>query len=212
MKFSELPERVKQKLRDKHTGEGYLDYEWWDFIYEGAIRMGKLIGIEIGERWEKTVSGKLVTSPAIYFSGFSHQGSFCSYDGSYSHKPDAVQTVTDETNDEELIRIAQELVLLQVTRRLQGKGEFSAKMEDRNSSTSVDITSYDLDGNNDGDIDDIEDDVQKLMRDFGEWIYDQLESQNDYLYSDECVDEALSSQDEEYDEDGDIVEALTETN
>lgn len=212
MKYSELPERAKQKLRNKLICEGYLDYEWWDFIYENAMRMGKLIGIEIDEKTEKTVSGKLVSSPAIYFSGFSHQGSFCSYEGSYSHKPDAVQAITTETNDEELIRIARELVLLQVTRRLHGKGEFSASMTESRNSISVDVTSHDLDGDDDGDVSDIEDDVQKLMRDFGKWIYDQLESQNDYLYSDECVDEALSSQDEEYDEDGDIVEALTETN
>ena len=212
MKYSELPERVKPKLRDKHTGEGYLDYEWWDFVYEEAIRFGKLIGIEIGERNEQLRSGKLVPKPAIYFSGFSHQGSFCSYEGSYSHKPDAVEAITAEANDEELIRIAQELVLLQVTRRLHGKGEFSASMTDSRDSISVDITSYDTDGNDDGDVSDIEDDVQKLMRDFGKWIYDQLEAQNDYLYSDECIDEEISSQDEEYDEDGDIVEALTETN
>lgn len=39
-----------------------------------------------------------------------------------------------------------------------------------------------------------EDRFRKLMNDFADWIYKQLEAEHDWLYSDECVDEQLRDQ------------------
>jgi hypothetical protein len=50
---------------------------------------------------------------------------------------------------------------------------------------------------------DLENDLQALLCRFADWIYEQLEAENDYLHSDEYVDERLA--DDEFDEDGVLV-------
>jgi len=122
--------------------------------------------------------------------------------------PDAVQKIKSECNDEELIRIAQELALLQVTRRIKGLEPFSAtiKADGRYSHSrtmSVALSGWDDDdGMSDDPVAEIEESVTKLMRDFADWIYKQLETEYDYLCSDEYVNEHLEDSDDLFDEDG----------
>jgi len=55
------------------------------------------------------------------------------------------------------------------------------------------------------DLGELEADVTKLINDFASWLYKQLESEYDYLCSDECVDQYLNDSDDEYDEDGSTI-------
>lgn len=58
--FDELSERAKENARNWYR-EGALDYEWWDFIYEDAERIGlKLESFDLGRRLHAT--GYLLTS------------------------------------------------------------------------------------------------------------------------------------------------------
>lgn len=192
--FDELSERAKDKARDEYRSDGYLDYEWWDTIYEDAVHMGELIGIEIGTTTCFNKDKKPIGLDIdIFFSGFSSQGDGASFKGSYSYEPDAVQKVQAECNDEELIRIAQELTLLQLTRRLRGLSKFSAVITTHgygSHSAIMQVEVYEYE--DEGEAATIEDDVTQLMRDFADWIYDQLEDEYDYLMSDEYVDELLN--------------------
>lgn len=54
------------------------------------------------------------------------------------------------------------------------------------------------------DIGDDEDDVIQLMRDFADWIYEQLEKAYDYRTSDEAVEESIIANEYEFDENGSI--------
>lgn len=202
-KFADLSERVKEKARDKlRYTEHYLSYEWWDVVYEDAVHMGKLIGVDISETKRRTTRGTTVFDTNIYFSGFSSQGDGASFSGTYRYAVNAVKAITEETNDPELLRIAQGLTLMQITQRLNGLEGFTGRIRsptgnyNHSGGMSVDINDQGIDEIGEPD----EEQFTQLMKDFADYIYAQLEQEHDYLMSDECVDEQLA--DEEFDEGG----------
>ena len=119
-----------------------------------------------------------------------------------------MQKLKAECNDDELFRIAEELRVLQLTCRLMGI-ELDTTMITVNSGgyshsnmMSVELCAGD-DTDEDADLSDIEKSMTQLMRDFADWIYKQLESEYDWLMSDECVDDRLV--DKTFDELGEII-------
>lgn len=206
--FDELDERAKQKAREAYTSGDYPGYEWWDYTYEDAVSMGNKIGIYIDHTDRKTMSGKIIREPEIQFSGFCSQGDGASFEGEYRHAPDAVEKIKAECNDKELLRIASELTVLQLTRRLKGLEFFSATITTRGNyshsgTMNATIREEEYGEGYENTDDDLENTVQQLMRDFANWIYKQLEAEYDHLTSDEYVDERLAE--ESFDEDGEIV-------
>lgn len=202
-KFDELSDKAKDKAREAYTGDGYLDYDWWDCTYEDVVRVAAVLGITISERTFKTMSGKTRGEPNIQFSGFGSQGDGASFSGHYRYNPEAIVQIQHYCKDEDLIELAQQLTTMQLTRRLCGWDYFSGRIETdgRYNSIRVSLNESDLD---EGDTNDIESEFQQLMQNFCSWIYKQLESQYDWLMSDECVDEYLRDG-MEFDEDGDAV-------
>ena len=202
-KFEELSERAKQKAREEYTSGDYPGHDWWDDVYEDAVRMGQMLGIEVGATTHVSTEGRNYTTTNIWFSGFGSQGDGAYFDGDYSHAPDAVKDITAETNDEELLRIAQQLTTMQLTQRLLGLEYFTASIRSRNNSncTRTEIRDWGVDEVGEPD----EKTFTQLMQDFADWIYARLEDENDYLYSDEYVDERLSENDCVFDEDGTII-------
>lgn len=206
--FSELSDTAKAKAREAHTGEGYLDYDWWDCTFEDAVRMAAILGIEISTTWHKNRHGKDYQTTDIMFSGFCSQGDGASFEGSYSLAPNASALIREETNDAVLHELADRLAMLQVTRKLQGFGPFTATIKTSGNyshSGTMDVTvSYDEDEDGEASYDDdLEKSVTRALRDFADWIYKQLDAQHDWLHSDECVDEALAEN--KFDEDGDEI-------
>lgn len=201
-KFSELSNEAKEKARDEYRGPGYLDYEWWDFVYEDAVRMGALMGINIDSDQKRSANGQhTYTDIGIVFSGFSSQGDGASFEGGYCIVKDGLERVKAETDDEELIRIAGVLSVLQITRRLNGLEPFSAVIRHPDNYNYSGCMQVDVQFEEDTELFDLEDAVTQLMRDFADWIYEQLESEYDWLMSDECVDEYLKD-DMAFDESG----------
>ena len=47
-----------------------------------------------------------------------------------------------------------------------------------------------------------EDDANQIVSDFADWIYRALETEYDYLMSDECVEGDIRANEYEFDEDG----------
>jgi hypothetical protein len=198
-KFEELSERAKQKAREEYTSGDYPGYDWWDGVYEDAVRIGQMLGIEIGTTTHVSTKGRNYTTTNIWFSGFDSQGGGACFDGDYRYAPDAAKHIDQETNDEELLRIAKELTLMHVTQRLQGLEYFTAAIHaERNNSIRTEIRDWGVDEV--GELD--EKAFAQLMQDFADWIYARLEDENDYLYSDEYVDERLSENDCVFDESG----------
>lgn len=196
--FDELSDEAKQHARNEYRSGDYPGYDWWDFAFDDAVRMAGILGIVIDTTPKR--------GPDIYFSGFCSQGDGASFDGRLRYAPDATKKIREETNDEELIRIADELTTLQMTTRLLGHEPFKAEVDcSRGDYCHSGCMGIEL--HYDEQVDELpehlERDVLQLMRDFADWIYNQLEAEYDYLCSDEYVDERL--QDEEFDEDGNVI-------
>lgn len=195
-KFSELSERAKDAARQAYIANGYPHDDWWDDVFEDAVRMGALLGIQISATSHIRKTGGVCQTSDIFFSGFWSQGDGASFEGAYACAPEASRLIRAEApKDETLHRIADQLTLLQTTRRLLGPGPFGATISTSGGychSGTMDVTvSYDEGGETSYD-DALEKSITKLMRDFADWIYNQLENEHDYLTSDEVVDEQLA--------------------
>lgn len=185
--FAELSEKAKDKAREAYTSGDYPYDDWWDSVYEDFEQVCTILGIII-DRSKKRL--------AIYFSGFWSQGDCATFEGSYSFAYDSPRRIRAYCNDSKLHRIADELTSMQLTQRLLGLDYFAGQILSNN---RVEIF--------DSGIDEIGEPDEKrfsdLMHDLADWLYKTLESENDYLYSDECVDQYLI--DETFDEDGTII-------
>jgi len=210
--FDELSERAKDRVRDERRYY-HVDDDWWDYLYEDAQRMGAMMGIEIYDRrfatyGDRGTDKKSGSAPAISFCGFASQGDGASFSGTYRYEPGAVAKITSECSDPELIRIATELTALQVALKLEHGFTISATIaNDRGSYCHSGYMAVEarLD-DDDFDVLSGEDDtLTKLMRDFADWIYKQLEAEHDHLTSDEHLDERIADEALLFDEDGDII-------
>lgn len=211
-KFDELSDKAKERARDAYRDHD-LHYDWWDAVYEQAVEAAEVLGITIDTKPVTLRNGNVRLDPRIYFSGFCSQGDGASFEGRYSPRSgsEAVDQIANEfVTDSELHRIAEQLALLQVSTRLKhgrllkatiklgGSGYCHSHMMD------VDVTYV---GEEDGVSPDPDSsgELCLLMRAFADWIYSQLEAENDYLTSDEHIDELLSDGTYEFEESGTLV-------
>jgi hypothetical protein len=212
--FSELSEKAKEKARDWYRETLHDESDWWDQIYEDASTIAGLMGVSISN---KHVRGTPIhNSPSIYFSGFCSQGDGASFEGRYTYKPDAIEAITEYApRDTELLRIATELTLLQTTARLTTGRRLEARIKAHGSdggnyshsgTMNIEVT-YQHEEDGVSPPDDQDKTLTALMRDFADWIYEQLEAEDTWRYSDECIDEYLkeSSANHEFDEFGSVI-------
>lgn len=199
-RFHELSDKAKARARDHYRAQGVRD-QWWDFVYEDAVRVANILGISITEK-----SGP---SPAIYFSGFSSQGDGACFQGGYTPKPgnETTEGIRSECpQDEELHRIADALALLQVSARVQHGQRIEANITTSGSychSGTMNVDATYTEG--DSPDPEIAEELQQLIRDFADWIYARLEDEYDWLNSNEHIDEALLDGDNEFEESGALV-------
>lgn len=190
-KFDELSDKAKEKARDWYR-EGGLGYDWWGTVYDDAVQVGELIGIDIDVR-----EGG---GPSIYFTGFYHQGSGASFRGRYAYKKGWREALAEyapktEGNDE-LWSIAERL---QVAQAKQFYKLVADVLPSGDSSVTVSVSHEDSLYR---DIGDAEGEIVDLMRAFADWIYQNLKRDYEFLTSDETVDEALVANEYEFTEEG----------
>lgn len=198
--FAELSERAKDKARESYTGEGYLDYEWWDSIFDDFIEVCTSLGINLRTRPVKTRNGKTRHDHDIFFSGFCSQGDGACFAGRYYFAWTASIDIREHCDDKELHRIADELTAMQTTQRLLGLEFFTATISTSNHNnlrTEIDDWGIDEIGEPD------EERFSDLMHDLADWLYRRLEDEYEYLCSNEVIDEYLN--DETFTETGTII-------
>jgi hypothetical protein len=209
--FDELSDEAKQRARQAFVEQpGYPHEDWWSF--DDFERAAACLGVEFKRRSEK--KPRFGESPiCLYFSGFSSQGDGASFEGTYRCRPDAVKAITEYApQDEALKAIAEELSARQVKTKMLCDEVLAAEITTSSSnychSNTMNATVYSLDENGDnvGDAsEDEEEIILTLMRRFADWIYDQLEDQYNWHFSNECVDEQLLNSGDEFDVDGTII-------
>ncbi len=208
-RFHELSEKAKERARDDRRSIE-LEYDWWEFVYEQAVETADMLGIKITTKPVKLVSGKTRHDPCIYFSGFCSQGDGASFQGHYFPKLGIIDAIANEfCADSKLHKIAEQLTLLQVSSRVKYGQLLRASIGTNSShyshSGTMNVSVFFVDDDTtDPDLEDAEE-LTRLMRSFADWIYSQLEAENDYLMSDEYIDEILSEDDCEFDEFGALI-------
>ena len=208
-RFHELSDKAKARARDHYREQGLHD-QWWDYTFEGAVEVAKLLGIEIATRTVSLHNGKTREDPCIFFSGFYQQGSGAHFTGFYRSVSNPAKAVEEYApQDLELKRIAEELALAQITARVTTSGSLSAKISSSGRGEGSWVMDFDVQIDSpDGQAeltDALERSITTPLRSFADWIYDQLETENDYLTSDEHIDEALLDGDNEFEESGALV-------
>lgn len=182
--FNELSEEAKQTAIENYR-EGNLYYEWWESIYEDAKTIAALIGIDIDD---------------INFTGFWSQGDGACFTGSYRYVKGGLKALQDHigNNDNELTRIAEELQAAQRKNFYRvnvsiGRGRLSNHYSHSNT------MAFDMENTeNRYQAIECEDDIEQALKDFADWIYNQLEKEYDYLNSDEGITDTINCNDYEF--------------
>ena len=207
LSFNDLSEKAQQRaIDDARYSEVDSDYDWWDSVYEDAVRMAALLGIEIDQHDGKPHG---YARPKIYFSGFCSQGDGACFRGTYRPKSDAFAAVEAECNDETLIDLAKRLTALNVENALHHEVKLcyvTVSTYGRYSHSNTMSATYGYDA----DVvvveaDEFEADLLACLREFADWIYKQLEAEHDHLTSDEAVKERLIDNKHVFDEDGAMI-------
>jgi hypothetical protein len=187
-KFNELSDEAKDKAIEDYRQDGF-GYEWWDYIFEDAKRMGSLMGITVDK---------------IYFSGFSSQGDGACFEGSYEYVKGSVKAIREETgdSDKDLAAIAKGL---QAEQRRNFYG-LSANVKQRGHYSHEFCTEIDVQDNRDNApwqvSDEVEEAIKDLLRDFMRWIYRSLEREWHYMNSDAAITENIEANEYEFLENG----------
>lgn len=183
----ELSSEAQEKAIDNFRNhEGYLDYGWWDFVYEDVKTIAALFGLEIDE---------------IYFSGFYSQGDGACFEGYYSYKKGGLKAVEEYApTDMELYGIVKGLQDIQrryfygLTANTKHRGHYYH-------SSCMNISVYQNAGMDYANID-VEREITDLLRQFADWIYSKLKDEYKYLMSDEGVRATIELNEYEFDEEG----------
>lgn len=155
--FDELSDEAKQSAIDNNRDIN-IDYEWWDYIYNDTIEIGKILGIDITN---------------IYFSGFSSQGDGACFEGGYSYKKGSVKEIKKYAPlDRTLHEIAERLQDVQKSNIYQAMA--SVKHSGRyNHEYCTNIDVYHNENARQISDEDFET-ITDCLRDFMRWIYSQL--------------------------------------
>lgn len=179
--FAELSDSAKETARNKYREHNLDGFDWWDFVYDDAKTIAALFGLRIDR---------------IYFSGFWSQGDGACFEGGYQYRKGALKSVMEYApKDTELHGIVYRLQQMQ---RKAFYGLYASCSTGRNNFTRV-IVDHDK-----RDITESEDDeITQCLGEYADWIYSRLESEYEFLQSDEVIDEYLN--DCEFDEHGGLI-------
>lgn len=187
-KFDELTDEAKQKAIEKLYDINVDHDGWYEFIFEDAKEIGKLIGIDIDK---------------IYFSGFSSQGDGACFEGSYNYEKNSVKKIKEYApKDIKLHSIAESLQSIQkkhfykLNANIKHRGHYYHEM-------CTDIQVY-KDGNYLSSESELkaEEEIKDILRDYMRWIYKSLESNYDYCTSEEAIIETIEANDYDFTKDG----------
>lgn len=193
--FDELSEHAKERARDWYRFHG-IEEEWYEEVFVDAKDVAWELGIDIDE---------------IFFQGFAHQGDGASFDARYTYKPKACEGIRGYApRDKKLHAIAD--ALDEIQQPYDGKLTASVKHGQGYAHAYAADIEIDLDDEqrsfepfspftgeaNEGDRRAYEA-IRETLRDFMNWIFEQLREQYFYRISEEGVDEQLEESDELFD-------------
>lgn len=206
--LDELSDRAKEKARDWYRSRDYDDIDT-EFMFDDFVRMGNILGIEFDTHAVKLHGGGERRKPNIYFSGFCSQGDGACFEGTWNFRRLAVEEIKAEApQDTTLHGIAERLwpMCFGAEDNLWASLKHTGSYYHEN---SVDIEVGEGDSayvESETVTDATVDQIVEALRDFCRWMYSQLDNENDYRNSDECVDGNIEANEYLFDEDGEFVQ------
>jgi hypothetical protein len=203
--FDELSDEAKERARSWYRE--HIDNNDFEPVIDDFIEIAEIIGVDFRTHQVQLIGGKTRSEPNIYWSCSCSQGDGACFEGDWAYDPTAVQRIRDYCNDEKLFEIVDELTRINNARLLLNKPSLSATIRHSGNyyhEHSTDIVVGDSSDEDDAVISDEEQNaVEEAMRNLMRWLYSSLREQQDYLYSDEAVDENIEANEYMFDEDGD---------
>jgi len=183
-KFDELSKEVQEKVLDKNRHWNVEFFDWWCNVYDDYKERLEAVGFE---------------DPKIWFSGFSSQGDGACFDATVDSEK-LVKFFIEAGHDKykKLLRIAYNNI--QITINSHG----SNYSHERCRYINLELNNYRECPRLEKLVNEFEEDVEQLRLDFSREIYRSLETDYEWLTSDECVKESLEANEVEFKEDGSI--------
>lgn len=185
--FNELTEESQQSVIENLHNIN-VDFQWWGFCMDDCKEIAALMGIDIEN---------------IYFSGFWSQGDGACFEGEYNYRKQSVKLIKEYAPlDMELHAIAEGLQKLQkqcvyqLSATVKHSGHYSHER-----CTDINVFFGDEYANEDKDY---PEDLRELLRDFMRWIYSRLESEYEWLTSEESIKETILCNEYEFTENGEL--------
>ena len=189
--FDELTDTAQECARDWYR-EGNLDYDWWDCTYDDFSTICEILGIELKTHPVKLMGGGTRQKPRIQFRGFWSQGDGASFEGRWRHVRGCVAKIKAYApKDADLHDIAARLNAIQrrnfyqIYAIITQRGHYCHEM-----TMQIDIRRDDAEMTADA-----EDIVTEALRDLARWLYGRLETEYEFLNSDEVVEESITAND-----------------
>lgn len=207
--FDELDQSAKETARNWYRegidSDDIANTDDWESVAE-------ILGIAFATRSVQLYGGGTRQEPKVWWTGFYSQGDGASFEGSYSYAKGASKRIREYAPQATALhRIADDLQRVQAKHFYQLCATIKQGGHYYHSGTmSVDVERADGKELASGDWDrsgvyrpaDAEEVVTQAMRDFADWIYSQLEAENDYRNSDEVVDEEILANGYTFEENG----------
>jgi hypothetical protein len=180
-------DEVKEQAIEKNWDIN-VDHDWWGFVYDDAATIFEMLGYSLSEK------------QPFYFSGFDSQGDgACINRANWSYVTGCVKAVRAYAPcDDELHKIAREL------QNIAAKSFYTGTASIRQSGHyyhEISMSFYtDCEK---GYFDEYN--FQDVTADLCRWLYKRLESEYNYLTSEEAIEETLRCNNYEFDEYGNII-------
>lgn len=193
LSFEQLGETARHVAMDK-VREWQTDDNWYDYVYEQSHELLVLLGFADIE---------------IFFEGFGSQGDGACFTGQWRQDFVKFQKAREEFLCEDLQPILDRFGGLLVEVKLQDQVWRPLRLERRGRSDCHEhsITFSPVEEADDELIHEEPDDprLEEVFRDLMRWIYRSLQSEHEYLSSDEAVLETIEGNDYRFDESGAII-------
>lgn len=187
--FDELSDAAKERAREWYR-EGNLDYDWWDCTYDDFSAICEILGVELATHPVRLMGGGTRQKTCIQFRGFWSQGDGASFEGRLTYAKGCVAKIKDYApKDAELHDIAVRLNAIQRRNFYQ----LYAHITQRGPYCHEMTMQFDVRRNDAEATADAEDIIAEAMRDLARWLYARLETEYEFLNSDEIVEESITA-------------------
>lgn len=199
--FDELDDDAKETAREWFRMGQHETFEA-DFVIESFETACKILGVELSTNTVDLYGGGTREKVCVYWSGFCSQGDGASFEGYYGYAKNAAHNIKKEFGENsELIEFAERFQTIQKANFYQLEASISQNSFHCHARTmSINVTResanyQDMNKMAEGEITDI-------LQDLADWLYRRLESEYNWLFEDEQIDDGIKANEYTFDENG----------